>query len=80
VCLDVNEDRIGKSTNPRIAKWIEQPLRESCAWLNVDALNPETQERMHRPNAQLYAEIARTNAIAEEMVENNAPQVKDQVF
>jgi hypothetical protein len=48
--------------------------------LNVDALNPETQERTPSPNAQLYAELSRTNAIAEEMVENNAPQVKDQVF
>jgi beta-glucosidase/6-phospho-beta-glucosidase/beta-galactosidase len=44
------------------------------------ALDPATQERTPRRSAELYAEIARANAIAEEMVEKYAPQVMDQVF
>jgi beta-glucosidase len=44
------------------------------------ALNPATQERTPRRSAQLYAEIARANAITEEMVEEYAPGVMDQVF
>jgi beta-glucosidase len=44
------------------------------------ALNPETQERTPRRSAQLYAEIARANAITEEMVAEYAPGVMDQVF
>ena len=48
--------------------------------LGVIAVVPETQERVPRRSAQPYAEIARANAIAEEIVENKTPQVKGQVF
>jgi beta-glucosidase len=44
------------------------------------ALDPATHERTHRRSAELYTEIARANAITEEMVEKYAPQVMDQVF
>lgn len=44
------------------------------------ALDPATQKRTPRRSAQLYAEIARTNAITEQVVEMYAPQVVDQVF
>jgi beta-glucosidase len=43
-------------------------------------LEPATQERTPRRSAELYAAIARANAITEEMVEKYAPQVMDQVF
>jgi len=43
-------------------------------------LDPATQERTPRRSAQLFAEIARANAITEEMVEKYAPEVMDQVF
>jgi beta-glucosidase len=43
-------------------------------------LDPATQERTPRHSAELYAEIARANAITEEMVEKYAPHVADQVF
>jgi hypothetical protein len=48
--------------------------------LAVIAVVPDTQERMPRRSARPYAEIARANVIAEEMVENKTPQVKGQVF
>ena len=43
-------------------------------------LNPATQERRPRRSAELYAAIARSNTITEEMVERYAPQVMSQVF
>ncbi len=44
------------------------------------ALDPATQERTPRRSAQLYAEIARANAITGEMVEKYAPAAMGQVF
>jgi beta-glucosidase len=44
------------------------------------ALDPATQARTPRRSAELYAAIARSNAITEEMVEQYAPQAMDQVF
>jgi beta-glucosidase len=44
------------------------------------ALDPATQGRTPRRSAELYAEVARANAITEEVVEKYAPQVVNQVF
>jgi beta-glucosidase len=44
------------------------------------ALDTLTQERTPRGSAKLFGEIARANAITEEMVEQYAPQVMNQVF
>jgi beta-glucosidase len=43
-------------------------------------LDPQTQARALRRSAQLYAEIARANAITADMVRQYAPQVMSQVF
>jgi beta-glucosidase len=44
------------------------------------ALDPVTQERTPRPSVDLYAEIARSNAITEDIVEKYAPQLVDHIF
>lgn len=44
------------------------------------ALDTLTQERTPRSSAKLFGEIARANAITEDMVEQYAPQVMNQVF
>jgi beta-glucosidase len=44
------------------------------------ALNPATQERMARPSAHLYGEIARRNAITQTMVERYDPAACDDYF
>ncbi len=43
-------------------------------------LDPHTQERHSRPSAQLFAEIAASNAIDAATVERFAPEVMDQIF
>jgi len=43
-------------------------------------LDLETQARLRRPSADLYAEICRTNGISTEMVEKYAPQVLNSLF
>ena len=48
--------------------------------LGLVAMNRQTQERMPRKSSALFAEICRTNAITEEMVERYAPQAMEQIF
>ena len=43
-------------------------------------LDLETQARIRRPSADLYAEICRLNGISAEMVERYAPQVRPRLF
>jgi beta-glucosidase len=44
------------------------------------ALDPQTQRRTLRRSAELYARIAKSNAISEDIVAEYAPQVMDLVF
>jgi len=43
-------------------------------------LGRETQARLRRPSAELYAEICRTNGISSSFVEKYAPQVMQTLF
>ncbi len=44
------------------------------------ALNPETQQRLRRPSADLYAVIAKGNAITPELINAYAPELKKVLF
>lgn len=44
------------------------------------ALDNETQARIKRPSADLYAEICRQNGISSEVVERYAPEIFDKLF
>ena len=44
------------------------------------ALDPKTQVRTPRPSARLFGEIARANAITEDMVARWAPTAADALF
>ena len=44
------------------------------------ALDPQTQVRTPRPSARLFGEIARANAITEDLVERWAPEALEPVF
>lgn len=44
------------------------------------ALNPKTQERTLRPSARMFGEIARQNAITEDVVAQYAPQAMSQIW
>jgi beta-glucosidase len=39
-------------------------------------MDPETQRRTHRPSADLYAAIARSNAITPEIVDAYTPELR----
>ena len=43
-------------------------------------LEPSTQERIHRPSVDLYAEICRENGLSSQMVRKFAPEVLDRIF
>ena len=44
------------------------------------ALDIDTQARIKRPSADLYAEICRQNGISSEVVKRFAPEIYDQIF
>lgn len=44
------------------------------------ALDPKTQERTPRRSAQLFGEIARANAITQDLVERWAPEAREAIF
>jgi beta-glucosidase len=43
-------------------------------------LEPSTQERIHRPSVDLYAEICRENGLSSQMVRKFAPEVLERIF
>jgi beta-glucosidase len=44
------------------------------------ALDTKTQRRTKRPSADLYAAICKTNSLSTEMVQQNCPEVFDEIF